>query len=116
MSAGGRKGEDPYIASNGRVELTGTMDEPIRGISEVELVIYAADDPRPGKDPEPWIGLVHGVKPVIRPAIFVSHRDFDRVFTLAMSGELKHVHLVMIPPRYQTAFVTSVSFSTHLEE
>jgi hypothetical protein len=52
----------------------------------------------------------------LRPAIFIAHRDFDRVWSLALSGMLKHFHMVMTPPRYQSAYVVSISFSTHPEE
>jgi len=83
---------------------------------DVEIVVYPSDNPRPGKNPVPWIGVVHGIKPTMRPALFVSHADFNRVWTLAVSGQLKHAYMVLTPPRYQTAFVTHLSFSTHPEE
>ena len=57
-----------------------------------------------------------GISPVLRPAFFIPHRDFDRVWTLALSGQLKHAHIMLTPPRYQSAYVVSISFSTHLEE
>jgi hypothetical protein len=92
------------------------MDEPIRDTRDVEIVLYATDDPRPGRDPTPWIGLVHGIRPVMRAAIFIPHRDFDLVWSLALSGLLKHARIVLTPPRYQSAYVLNMSFSTHLEE
>lgn len=116
FSARGERDAEPEFSSNARVELTGTMDEPIRDTREVEIVVYPKDDPRPGKDPVPWIGLIHGIKPVMRPAIFVSHADSNRVWTLALSGMLKHAYMVLTPPRYQTAFVVHIAFSTHAEE
>jgi hypothetical protein len=78
--------------------------------------LYAADDPKPGNHPMPWIGLVHGIRPVMRAAIFIPHRDFDRLWSLALSGLLKHARIVLTPPRYQSACVLNISFSTHLEE
>ena len=89
------------------------MDEPIRDTRDVEIVLYAADDPKPGRDPTPWIGLVHGIRPVMRAAIFIPHRDFDRLWSLALSGLLKHAHMFLTPPRYQSAYVLNISFSTH---
>jgi hypothetical protein len=49
------------------------------------------------------------------PAIFISHRNFDRVWTLALSGLLKHAYMVLTPPRYQSAYVLNISFSTHTD-
>jgi hypothetical protein len=116
ISASRQKAEDPELSGSARVELAGVMDEPIRGVREVEMTVYPTDDPRPGKDPIPWVGLVHGVKPVLRPAFFISHRDFERVLMLALSGQLKHAYMAVTQPHYNTAYVTNVSFSTNPEE
>jgi hypothetical protein len=116
FSAAQEKGNEPRRSSTARIERTGTMDEPIRDTRDVEIVLYAADDPKPGSDPTPWIGLVHGIRPVMRAAIFIPHRDFDRLWSLGLSGLLKHARIVLTPPRYQSAHVLNISFSTHLEE
>ena len=79
-------------------------------------MLYPADEPTLGAGPPPWIGVIHGVRPVIRPAVFVSHQDFDRMWRLALSGLLKHGRMVFTKPRYHSAYVLSISFSTHLEE
>jgi hypothetical protein len=83
---------------------------------EVEIVLYADDDPTLGMKPLPWIGLVEQIRPRLRVLIFIAHRDFDRAWSLGVSGLLKHAHMIMTPPRYQSAYVVSISFSTHPEE
>jgi hypothetical protein len=113
VSAGQERGEEPHITTTGRIELTGTTDELVRDTRTVEITVYAADDPKPGSSLTPWIGLAHGVRPVMRPAIFFSHRDFDCLWSLALSGLLKHAYMVLTPPRYQSAYVLNISFSTH---
>ena len=52
----------------------------------------------------------------MRAAIFIPHREFDRVWSLALSGLLKHAHIFLTPPRYQSAYVLNISFSTHLTD
>jgi hypothetical protein len=47
LSAGQEKGKEPHLHSTDRIELTGTMDEPIRDTLSVEIVLYAADAPKP---------------------------------------------------------------------
>lgn len=106
----------PELSSTGHLELTGTMDEVVRNTREVQIVLYSSDDAKLGMEPVPWIGYVHGISPVLRPVFFIAHRDFDRVWPLALSGQLKHAHMVLTQPRYQSAFVVSISFSTHPEE
>ena len=77
VHAAQERGEQAHIASTAHVELTGTMDEPVRNTRDVEIVLYPAEVPTPGTEPVPWIGLVHGVRPVLRPAVFLPHREFD---------------------------------------
>jgi hypothetical protein len=48
--------------------------------------------------------------------LFIPHRDFDRLWSLGLSGLLKHARIVLTPPRYLSAYVLNISFSTHLEE
>jgi hypothetical protein len=60
--------------------------------------------------------VVHGVTPIMRPALFIPHREFDRVWALAVSGLLKHASIMLTPPRYQSAYILNISFSTHSEE
>ena len=40
FGVGGEKGEEPHISSSARLELTGTMDEPVRDTHAVEIVVY----------------------------------------------------------------------------
>ena len=108
--------DEPYASTHGRLELTGTMNEPVRDTRNVEMCSIRLGETTLGTDPTPWIGLINGVRPVLRPAVLISHREFDRVWALALSGLLKHAHMVLTPPRYQSAYVVSISFSTHVEE
>ena len=91
------------------------MNEPVRDTCHVQITLYSADETKLGTNPTPWIGLIHIIKPALHPAIFIAHRDFDRVWTLALSGQLRHAHMVLTEPRYQSAYVVSISFSTHAE-
>jgi hypothetical protein len=116
LSAGQQRGEAPHIHSSARITITGTMDEPLRSTRDVEIVLYPSDEPTLGAGPPQWIGVVHPVQPVMRPAVFTSHRDFDRVWALALSGMLKQARVVLTMPRYQSADVLSISFSSHPEE
>ena len=116
FSAGQERGDAPHISTTARVEMTGTMNEPVRQTRDVEIVVYAADDPKSGAGPPPWIGLVHGVRPVMHAAVFLPDRVFDRLWSLALSGLLKHAHIFLTPPRYQSAYVLNFSFSTQFKE
>jgi len=63
---------EPYASTHGQLELTGKLDEPVRDTRDVEIVLYSADENRLGTQPTPSIGLIHGLRPVLRPAIFIA--------------------------------------------
>ena len=116
LGAQGEGRADPELHVYDRLELTGTMNEPVRETRDVEIFVYSTDEPSAGKDPIPWVGLVHGLKPKLRPTFFFSNEEFDRLWSLAAAGLLRHAHMVVTPPRYQHAYVVSVSFSSHPQE
>src|SRR3954471_4475477 len=74
---------EPHIHSSASLELTGTMDEAVGGTREIEIVLYADANPTLGAGPPAWIGLVERTRPKLTTAIFIGHRDFDRVWSLA---------------------------------
>jgi hypothetical protein len=118
VSMGGQqeKDQEPQFHSIIAVELKGVLDEPIRGVQAIELSLHPRDDATPGKGPFPWIGLIHGIKPVIRGFVFIPHREFDWVWTLAVSGFLKHAQMHLTPPRFNKAHIFHLTLSTHPEE
>jgi hypothetical protein len=108
----------PEFESYGSIELTGTMDEPIRDVRDVEITLYSAtaEPVRVGKEPVPWIGLIHGFRPVVRPSVFIPQRAFDRLWVLAGAGMAKYAYMTLTKPHYQHAYVLYLSLSTHPEE
>jgi len=118
LSPSSDRDPEPEFENWASIELTGTMDEPVRDIRDVEITVYAArDEPvRVGTDPTPWIGLIHGFRPVVRPSVFIPHRAFDRLWVLAGAGMAKYARMTLTKPHYQHAYVLYLSLSTHLEE
>ena len=62
------------------------------------------------------VGVIIGFRPFVQVVVSFNHREFDRVWSFAMSGRLKYVHLVFTKPDYNSALVTNVAFSTEQEE
>ena len=116
VSAMHERGQEPRYDGSARLELSGTMVEPIRNARAVEIVLYASDRTSVGTSPTPWVGTIDVDPDKIRPVLFISHQDFDRVFRLALAGRLNHALLVLTKPHYRTAYVIHLSFSTHPEE
>ena len=51
------RGVEPVFERYGRLELTGRMDEAVRGTTNVQITLYSAEEATVGKEPTPWIGL-----------------------------------------------------------
>jgi hypothetical protein len=97
---------------HGRIELTGSMDEPIGGARGVDLIVYPAEDAPAAAGQPPWIGLLEHVHPSIRIVVYIPGRDFERVWALAQTGSLREAQIVATRPRERSAYVVEVSFST----
>jgi hypothetical protein len=118
LSPSGKRGEDPTFHSSARLELVGTLDEPIRDVRDVEITLYSTPQDRVavGKDPMPWIGLIHGFRPVLRPTVFVPEPAFDRMWVLALGGMAKYGHMSLTKPHYHDSYVINLSLSTLPDE
>lgn len=116
LQPSGEKTVEPLIEGTASLDLTGTLNEPVRDTRDVEIAVYATDRMQAGKGPPAWIGSINGFRPAMRLVSFIPHRDFDRLWAFAMTGLLKHAYVVFPKPRYHSAFVLNLSFSTHPEE
>ena len=110
------KGVDPHIGSQPWLEIRGAMDDPVRDVRDVVISIYPEDSLVVGTARPAAIGAIIGVRPALKAVIPFGHVEFDRMWTLALSGELKYGYLAFTKPHYNTALVTSVSFSNEKEE
>jgi hypothetical protein len=57
------------------------------------------------------VGYVFGTKPDVHVVVTIDPKSFERTWALALSGNLKHAHLSITPPKWGQAEVPSVSFS-----
>jgi hypothetical protein len=107
---------DPQIEAKPWLELRGTMSEPVREVHEIEFSVYP--DPRTsvGTARPPGVGSIIQVRPRLVVVVSFTDSDFDRVWSLALSGHLTHAHIIFTEPHYNKARVTNLSFSNEHEE
>jgi hypothetical protein len=100
---------DPLLEARPWLELRGHLLEPIRDVEAVKFSVWA--------DPDWRVGTV---RPSIRPTVEVicslPSADFTYLWSLALSGRLTHAYMLFTKPRYSSASVSSLSFSSELEE
>jgi len=114
LIAGGRRGSRARSEASSWLVLNGIADEPVRDVSAAESTVSSRD--RTESDESRSVGAVLQTRPVIVVYFGFPVSDFDRIWSLALSGELRYVRFVSEQPRYNKASVTSVSFSSVPEE
>lgn len=110
------RGYEPEIEGSSWLELTGTMDEPVRDINSVVFSIHPTDRTEPGRKMPRSVGAIIQIRPNLLAVLGFPHADFDRIWSLALSGQLKYGHLTFTKPHYSKALIVNASFSTNPEE
>ncbi len=93
------------------LQVRGTTDEPINGQSDVEISIQERDrDEKTVRDTTKSIGALIQLQPQAQIVVDMPPRLFDRTWTMAAGGQLRHVWISMTKPKGKFAPVVSVSF------
>ena len=109
-------GVDPRIDPRPALVLIGTLDEPIRDVHAITLHIHPDEDTRAGPNRPFGVGAITQLRPQVTATVGMPHRDFDRVWGLALHDKLTHARIAFTKPRYTSATLLSVSFSNVVDE
>ena len=109
------RGAAPARESGAWLDLEGTLNEPLRGVSSATLTLHLEAEWHRGTLGPPSIGGIIGLKPHIQCVIGVPNDDFDRVWLIASAGHLKFCHIAFTEPERRHAFIVSTSFSSRSE-
>jgi hypothetical protein len=109
-------GVDPEVDSHCGLELRGTMDPPIRDVQEVKFNLWIDAEYKIGPNRPAYVGYITQTRPVVAVIANCRPVDFEYVWSLALSGQLKHAYMSFTKPHYGSASVSYMSFSNELEE
>jgi hypothetical protein len=109
-------GANPEADSHCSLELRGTTSIPIRDVREVKFNLWVDADYRIGPNRPAYVGYTTQIRPEVAVIASCRPRDFEYLWSLALSGHLAHAHLHFTKPHYNSASVPSMSFSTEPEE
>ena len=110
VGASERRGEPPRIGGHHWLSFRGTLDEPVKNVSDVQFTIHGEEHPEPGPAKPASIGAVVGMRPHMTVFVKVPAAEFDRLWTAA--ALIKHAYFLFTKPHYGTALVTSAMFSS----
>ncbi len=111
-----RRGDEPEIESQPWLELRGTLEEPVKGVQDVAISAYPRDKLEIGTARPASVGAIIGMRPRMEVVLTWSHMEFDRLWGLALSGQLTFAHLYFTEPKHNKGLVVSASFSNEREE
>lgn len=111
-----RRREDPEIETQPWLELQGKATEALRDVTDVKIGMCPREPLQVGTARPAAVGAIIGAKPELSVVLTWSHVDFDRVWALALAGQLKYCHLYFTRPHYGSSLVVSAAFSNELEE
>lgn len=100
-----RPGGDAWL------QIRGTCDEAIEGQKEIEISIHElGTDEKPAHDRVKAIGALIQLRPWVQVVLDMEPKLFDRTWTMAAGGQLRHVWISMTKPQKRHALVVSVSY------
>ena len=107
---------EPEIEVKPWLELRGGLDEPVRQTSDIVLSLYPDARTKVGTGRPLAVGAIIGARTAVEAVISLPHAEFDRLWSFALSGHLKHAWMAFTRPHYNTGLVLAVSFSSQREE
>lgn len=105
------KGLEPSIGSDPWLEVRGNVTEPIRDVTELVISVHGKDRPTPGPVRPLSVGAIIQIRPHVSAVVTFPRREFDHLWWMALSGHLKHAHIIFTKPHYNSALVTHLSLS-----
>lgn len=116
LHADAPRGSAPFIDSSAWLEVNGRVDEPVGDVSDISITLHPDDKTVPGPARPACVGAIIRAKPHLDAVVGIPHVDLDRLWSLALAGQLKYGHLAFTKPRRNMALIVSVSFSSQPEE
>ena len=110
------KDPEPEIEVKPWLELRGVLDEPVRQTSDIVLSLYPEARTKVGLARPPAVGSIIGVRSAVEAVISLPHTEFDRLWSFALSGQLRHAWMAFTRPHYNRGLVLAVSFTSQREE
>ena len=76
------KGDEPYVEGQPWLELRGTAQEPVKGVSDVKISMGPREKVEIGAAQPASVGTVLGARPELAFALTWPQTEFDRVWNL----------------------------------
>jgi hypothetical protein len=110
------RGLPPRYEGGPWLSVRGTLDEPVRDVREIVIGVRPEDRDGPSTSNRPSVGAIIQTQPKVHAVVGLRTADFDRVWTMATTGQLRYCWLAFTEPYRRSALVVSVQFSNERVE
>jgi len=111
-----QRGEEPSIESSSWLEVQGQLDSPVKDVFDVRISVHPKEPLRVGSARPVAVGAIIGTHDVVSAVVALLPADFDRLWMLALSGQMKYASMTFTKPKHGSALVVNTSFSSAREE
>ena len=95
-----QRGSEAEIESRCLLELSGLLDGAVRDVTDIEIHLYPEDNISVGTARTASVDAIIGFRPQLKLIVYIKHRNFDRLWSMALAGHLGYAYLSFTKPRY----------------
>lgn len=96
------------------IEFFGTLDEPIKGLTQVHGSLFPAEKVAIGRDVDPSVGSIQSLQERVEIAAHLTNQEYSWLLILAAGKALEGAHMAFHKPSYGHALIVSLSFYSQL--
>lgn len=96
------------------IEFFGTLDEPIKGLTQVHGSIFPSEKVTIAQHIEPSVGSIISLRERVDVVAHLTNQEFTWLLTLATGNALAGAHMAFHKPSYGHAQIVSLSFYSEL--
>lgn len=113
---GGKAVDGHALEGTNYLKVYGTLTEPVNAVTDFDFQLTGSASPQVGRSEIPSVGAIIGMRQALQAGIELPIEQFNALVAMACAGRLKSCHLSFQTPRYGSALISSISFSTALPE
>jgi hypothetical protein len=113
---GGKAVEGRALDGTTYLKVYGTLTEAVNAVSDFDFQLTGSASPQIGRSEIPSVGAIIGMRQAMQAGVELPLDQFNAVVAMACAGRLKSCHLSFQTPRYGSALISSISFSTSSPE
>lgn len=96
------------------IEFFGTLDEPIKGLTQVHGSLFPTEKVTIGQDADPSVGSIQSLRERVEIAAHLTNQEYSWLLTLAAGKALGAAHMAFHKPSHGQALIVSLSFYSQL--